>query len=214
MVSYLIDNPAFPLYTLAKITGATRTVPHTDDLVRHLTENTLSDILSSIYVGHEIIRDKAYPGCRFRPDFYIPTRKVVVEFDGYHHYMTARGIIDDAKKDVRIYQDGITVIRIPYFVQLSTITIKHLFGVDFEHAQTHPHGFIDNKAGLPADFCELGIDRFLDDLNRFDYIKSDILSSLNTKIHQAPGSNYASVITTKILHNYPEYFKCPIDGHK
>ena len=41
-----------------------------------------------------------------------------------------------------------------------------------------PHGFIADTVVFPADFCELGIERFLNDLGRFAAIRSDIVVSL------------------------------------
>lgn len=57
-----------------------------------------------------------------------------------------------------------------------------MFQRTIEFKQVYPHGFIDSKASLPADFCELGIKQFLNDLKKFDYLKDDIINSLRGKI--------------------------------
>ena len=74
------------------------------------------------------------------------------------------------------------MIRIPYFIQLSTEVIEDLFKLDIEYPQKFPHGFIDDKALLPSDFNELGIERFKNDLIRFNYIQPSILKSIEIKI--------------------------------
>jgi hypothetical protein len=43
------------------------------------------------------------------------------------------------------------------------------------------HGFIDGKACLPSNFCELGVAKFKRDLKKFEYIKKDIILSLKEK---------------------------------
>lgn len=37
---------------------------------------------------------------------------------------------------------------------------------------------------LPSDFCHMGITRFINDIRRFGFIKSDIVKSLNDKIEK------------------------------
>jgi hypothetical protein len=45
----------------------------------------------------------------------------------------------------------------------------------------YQHGFVDSKAALPADFCSLGVQRFKSDLEKFDFIRDEILDSLKKK---------------------------------
>jgi ABC-type branched-subunit amino acid transport system ATPase component len=45
-----------------------------------------------------------------------------------------------------------------------------------------PHGFIAKTVVMPANFCELGITRFETDLERFSYIRQEILESLGRAI--------------------------------
>lgn len=174
----------------------------------YLTQVSLGNILSKIYNKSEIIEDKIYKGYRFRPDFYIPEKKLVVEFDGYQHYTKSQILIKDLQKDKILENDNIRVVRIPYFIQLSTSVISHLFEIDFEYTQIFPHGFIDSKAILPADFCELGVDRFLDDLDKFSLARDDILLSLKDKIFDMKSSK--CVITSKIQNKFSDIF-IPLD---
>jgi hypothetical protein len=64
---------------------------------------------------------------------------------------------------------------------LSRAVITHLFG-DIAHTTDDfldfPHGFIASTVVMPADFCELGMARFEDNLERFGYIAAAILESL------------------------------------
>lgn len=86
---------------------------------------------------------------------------------------------------------GYRIVRIPYCVQLSHDTIEHLFGVGIDFEQVFPHGFIvDKNETLPADFCSLGYERFLRDIERFSYIKDDIFASLHHKYNKYNGDWY------------------------
>jgi hypothetical protein len=118
---------------------------------------------------------------RFRPDYRSERHRVVVEFDGDEHYRRALHVIQDAERDDLVAALGYRVIRIPYFVQLTTVTINQLFGALVANQfpfKEFPHGFIARTVIFPADFCELGIERFQRDLDRFASIKVDILTSL------------------------------------
>lgn len=144
----------------------------------YLTEDSLGEILKLIY--DEIpIRDKAYPNHRFRPDYRFEKEKVIVEFDGYRHYSVSSVILKDYRTTKLMEEDGYKVIRIPYFVQMSSEIIELLFGKTIDYNQTFPHGFIDKAALLPSDFCSLGVERFMNDLDRFSIIKDDIINSMD-----------------------------------
>ena len=147
----------------------------------YLTEQSLQDILTLIY-NKEFIRDKKVPNSNIlnRPDYRNDELMIIVEFDGYGHYTNPQIIINDIKKD-NCYKDmGYTIIRIPYYVQISTETIKHLFNKDIEYIQTYKHGFIDKKVIYPAQFCELGVIKLLEDLERFSFIQDEIKESIIT----------------------------------
>ena len=54
---------------------------------------------------------------------------------------------------------GYKIIRVPYFVQLSSDVIKQLFGIDIDYKQIFPHGFIvDKNEVLPYILRILGED--------------------------------------------------------
>lgn len=77
----------------------------------------------------EWIHDKQIKGLgkRIRPDYRCERLKLIIEFDGVHHYQ----IPDRIKADIynqRIYEEhGYKVVRIPYFIQLSNETVRQMF---------------------------------------------------------------------------------------
>jgi len=150
----------------------------------YLTEKRLGEILKQIFPNHQFIHDKQVPNSNIknRPDYRNDTLKLIIEFDGHRHYSISKTILNDNLKDYTYKKMGYTVIRIPYFVQISKLTIFNLFNIKINFTQTYPHGFINIKAMLPADYCELGIKRFKNDIKTFHYIKNEIISSLKNKI--------------------------------
>lgn len=146
----------------------------------YLTETTLGPTLKDLF-NEDFIHNKKFGN--FRPDYRSDSLKLIVEFDGYRHYSSSSNIVKDYQKDREFKNLGYKIVRIPYFVQLDSKIIKLLFDLNKEINNVYPHGFIDSKALLPADFCELGVNRFEDDLNiTFKVIKNDITSSLKDKI--------------------------------
>ena len=150
----------------------------------YLTEQSLKQVLIQIYPDSTFIHNRQVPesGLRTRPDYRSEDLKLIVEFDGDLHYRSVQKIKREKEKTKAYTSMGYKVVRIPYFVQISTQTIKELLDINFDYEQTFPHGFISETAMLPADFCELGIQKFKDDLSRFNYIRSDIIKSLKHKI--------------------------------
>ena len=151
----------------------------------YLTEQNLGNIFSTLLPNIPFIHNKTVPnsGVRTRPDFRFETLKLIVEFDGSQHYQDVNVLCRDKEKD-RIYQAmGYRIVRIPYFIQMTQELLHILFQQELSYQQCYPHGFIDDAAVLPANFCELGIIQFRGDLERFDIYRSDIISSLRQKIN-------------------------------
>ena len=146
---------------------------------KYLTESNLGVFLEK-KLGGIWIHDKPYLG-RFKPDYWNESTMTIVEFDGYAHYTQASRILADKAKDKLYSEAGYKIIRIPYFIQLSRSTCKTMFNIDLNIEQVYPHGFIDKKCILPADFCELGIERFKSDMSRFANEVEEIINSLKTK---------------------------------
>ena len=158
----------------------------------YLTEKGLKLILQRIYPNIDFVHNKTVPnsGIKNRPDYRNDELMLIVEFDGYLHYTQSKTILYDEKKD-RVYSEmGYKIIRIPYFIQISKETIKHLFGVNINIPQNYPHGFIDPKCVLPSDFCTLGIKRYKKDLENFSFIKNEIDLSLEEKIKEKGDERY------------------------
>lgn len=152
--------------------------------MKYLTEESLYLALEKIFPSEVFIRDKIVPlsNSKKRPDYRCDQLKLIVEFDGDQHYRSAKKIKSELIKDQTFQQIGYHIVRIPYFVQISSLTIEKLFGRKILFEQTFPHGFIDKKVIMPSDFCELGIKKFEKDLERFNYIKTDIINSLKEKV--------------------------------
>ena len=150
----------------------------------YLTEDSLGDHLKKIY-NVNFIHDRPFIG-RFKPDFRNDNLKLIVEFDGDRHYTMAKFILRDALKDKQEEELGYKVVRWPYFVQMTSKTAKMLLGVDYDVKQEYPHGFVDAKCVCPADFCMLGIEKFIADMKKLSKgIQEDIIKSLETKIANA-----------------------------
>jgi hypothetical protein len=107
--------------------------------------------------------------------------KVAVEFDGDEHYRHSLKIKVDREKDAYARADGYRVVRVPYWVQLTTTTLRHYFDLDAEVVQDFPHGFITTKV-FPASFCELGIERFRGELERLPpEVRDAVVKSLRER---------------------------------
>jgi hypothetical protein len=154
---------------------------------KYLSEGKLQGHLKKIYPENLFIHNNAVPGSqnkRSRPDYYCKELQIIVEFDGPLHYTSAQTIVRDRKKDKIFEEEGIKTIRIPYFVQMTPEIINLLFGIDVKFKQYFPHGFVDESVIMPCDFCELGIQRFREDLIKFGIIYDDIRESLQEKLRK------------------------------
>lgn len=151
------------------------------NIQEHLTESNLINFLNSIITDEVPIIDKAFPNHRFRPDYRYDKNKLIVEFDGYRHYSVAKVVLKD-KETTKIMEDsGYKVVRIPYFIQLDSNTIYEAFGIHSSYTNNYPHGFISDAALLPADFCSIGILRFMDDMDKFKSAREAIKASLRKR---------------------------------
>lgn len=160
------------------------------DINDWLNEEKLGEALAVIFPGKDFVHDKKVPesGVNKRPDYRCEELKLIVEFDGAQHYTDVKWCYDDKEKDEAYTKMGYKVVRVPYFVQLCPEVIEHLFGVKMSYEQVFPHGFIvDKYETLPADYCSLGYERFVSDVERFSYIKDDIFASLHHKYNKYKG---------------------------
>lgn len=176
--------------------------PEKFDIDNYLTEETLGVYLKKIFKT-DFIRDKTVPdsGLLTRPDYRSDKLRLIVEFDGHRHFTDVNVIIRDQLKDETYTDIGYRVVRIPYFVQLETRTIKDYFGIDYQLEQEFPHGFIvDNQnLVLPANYCEIGILNYIESLKILsDSVRNEIFYSLKVKHKKLKDERL--VLPTTLLH--------------
>lgn len=171
--------------------------PEVDD-TKYLLEN--NEIMKSFllaadfdFSGENYFHNKVVPNSEIqnRPDHRFEREKKIIEFDGIQHYQNVDNIKRDNKKDEVYGKMGYTIIRIPFFVQPSSETLKHYFNVEDELELQYPHGFIIYDSTPPTNFCSLGLDRFIDEFERFpDTVKNDIVKSLRKLIELGEEKKY------------------------
>jgi len=149
-------------------------------LVQAKLEQALQQIVGSTnWRGREV----RLPTSRRRWDmsYEIGDIVTVVEFDGDEHYRHTLKIKTDREKDAVALEHGFRVIRIPYWIQLTSETLVHYFGLTADIAQDFPHGFITTKI-FPASFCELGLIRFKSELDSLpSQVKVAVVASLRDR---------------------------------
>jgi tRNA/rRNA methyltransferase/tRNA (cytidine32/uridine32-2'-O)-methyltransferase len=134
----------------------------------------LDDYLPFLYPDKTWIHDKPFGkrgglSYRIRPDFLCEEEKLIIEFDGLQHYTNPLNIRKDRENQVVYESFGFTVIRIPYFINLTTDVVKEMFGIN-----THGNMFDPNLPSMsvkwqntPAFCCVNGIRRMVEDFKRY-----------------------------------------------
>ena len=165
-----------------------------------LTEERLYHILKDIFPNTNIIRQKTIfiNNKKYIVDFYVKEKRLFIEFDGYHHY-TKTSVIKRDKILKNYIKDELkmNIINIPYFIQIDSISLRFLFKDYLDDINrfiekhniiekpNYPHGFIDKLATLPSDYCILGLEEFVDFVNKLpDKIRNEIIKSLDNKIKE------------------------------
>lgn len=122
---------------------------------------------------HDEICDEVYKDKdkKIRPDYRCDYGgiKIIVEFDGIQHYKQPSTILRD-KENQAIYEShGYTVIRIPYFIQLTNEVVNTMFGVEVEEDLFDPTIPSMNSKGrnTPAFCCPAGIKRMAEDFLKY-----------------------------------------------
>lgn len=148
--------------------------------------NSLEKILKILFPGREWLHNKQMKDENnqsvpvigqksFRPDFRCDELKMIVEFDGdsktrSNHYSIAKTVILDRLKDQKCKELGYRVIRIPVYIQLDKEMIQYYFDIiheDLLYSTSGEHGFMHEDITLPADFCEIGVERFKAEMAEF-----------------------------------------------
>jgi very-short-patch-repair endonuclease len=154
---------------------------------KFINEGNVELLLDCLFPGFPFAFNKRVPGSplrRFKADFRNDDRKLIVEFDGDSHFRSAAVLFRDQRKDADYGSLGYTIVRIPYFIQPSVLTIERWFQVKTSYRQRFPHGFIHPKACLPAEYCWLGIQKFESVLRRFPEIQKEIVDSLKKRVEE------------------------------
>jgi hypothetical protein len=161
----------------------------------YLTEKKLIQLFKDLEKQTDLIKIETNVKIdKYRGDIVI-NDYWLVEFDGYRHYTEADVIYRDRHKDFlwASHTDNYdSVIRIPYFIQLTTQTFKDYFQdflkkfkINVKIEQNYKHGFIDKKAVLPANFCSLGERIFISNLFSLkENVLKETLESLWDKLHE------------------------------
>lgn len=153
-----------------------------------LSEKTLLDVLTVLFPTVQDIKKRTfhYTGRRMIVDYYleIDDNKFAFEFDGPTHFTrTATQMRDLALQDY-CDQNGIILIRIPYFIQIDDATLIAYFGYEFcqqydllgKIDSEYKHGFIDRGAILPADYNATGVQLYIDHYKFFFTGRNDCWS--------------------------------------
>jgi len=150
-----------------------------------LTEPRLKAIAQVVFSSHEIRYTRKLADQPFKPDIYVPAKLLIIEFDGPRHFSSSQVILRDCTLDAWAAQHGISVVHVPYFIQIDARTFPLIFQ-EFLSSELeemlleykYPHGFIDPRAVLPADYCYLGVQRYYKALTYFQPVASEVINSL------------------------------------
>ena len=107
--------------------------------------------------------------CMKRPDYRSDSLRLIVEFDGLLHYQKPTNILTDKQNSILYQSAGYTVIRIPYFIQLTKINVERLFGVkcDIELFPENVCSLCVENENTPAFLCLEGIRRMAREFYQF-----------------------------------------------
>ncbi|MDE5774606.1 MAG: endonuclease domain-containing protein [Muribaculaceae bacterium] len=140
------------------------------------------------------VHDQQVPGMKHpngkvfkgRPDYRSESLKMIVEFDGLNHY-TSPVQIDRDEYQTKIYKEaGYTVVRIPYFIQLTRQAVEILFGVKLNQELFNPQYASLGVASknTPAFLCIEGIMRMRTEFSKFPCQRSVNIESLKKEPQQ------------------------------
>ena len=160
---------------------------------------------NKIYLANQFLKDETgqyvkVAGTKFKPDYILPELRIVIEIDGdsrsrRNHYSNANVAIKDRLKTRICTELGYKVVRIPSYIQLDSEMVRFYFGIDYAeelYPACHEHGFEHPDIALPADFCELGLERFEQEMRTYPQsVRQRIVTSLRKRITQYREEGYS-----------------------
>jgi hypothetical protein len=138
-------------------------------------------ILADIYGDHDVTPQ--FKVEKFKADFLIESRNLLVEFDGFRHYSSTKVVLRDKAFFCAATEQLYDVVRIPYFIQ-TNVVMPLYFGLDLASQQTatYPHGFVHENCLHPKDFCVAGLKRFIFEVDRLPTpIREDIYETFDSE---------------------------------
>ena len=134
----------------------------------------LEDYLAVIFPeidSDEWIHDQTIEGIgrRIRPDYRCERLKLIIEFDGVQHYQKPERIKADVENQQLFEKNGYSVVRIPYFIQLSNSVVKSMFGRDVEEPlfdESIPSVGVKGR-NTPAYCCPAGLKRMAREFHNY-----------------------------------------------
>ena len=164
------------------------------------TDNCLNKCLEKLFPNNVFLHNKFikynnefilnYFGQKICPDYICEELKMIIEFDGDSgkngHYTDPFTILKDNINSKILSEYGYSVIRIPFYLQLNKEAIKYLFDIEFNgelYESINDHGFKHPMCILPSQFCECGVDRFINEISHLPIsIKNVIIESLKYRM--------------------------------
>lgn len=156
----------------------------------------LEDYLNYIFPGYDFIYNQTVPKdiiiqrnskCsirRYRPDARCEKLNLIVEYDGLDHYCNQSIVLSDIERDEWFRKLNYKIVRIPYWIQLSSEMIHYFFNIDIKEPMCELcSSFRDNNRkdnGLSTSvgsMSEAGRYRFLNTVT--DYPLSEQLKVYN-----------------------------------
>ena len=138
----------------------------------------LEEYLKVIFPGIKWINNEFFPGEKILPDYRSESLHLIVEFDGLEHYTKPTTIVRDQRNEEIYKKHGYTVVRVPYFIQLTNEVAKKMFGsfpgFNFkaelfpEEVASFTESCIDEKYPYsPAFLCPAGLKRMAEEFLKY-----------------------------------------------
>lgn len=143
-------------------------------------------IVQNEYLKPNLEKEISFP---YRPLFFIPKQKIIVEFDDSSCYKDYIKQLKTIRIDEILKNNGTKVIRIPYYIQLSSEVIRYYFGKTLKVKQRDLHGFLENTALDVFNFNEGGFKKFhnemKDILDAIPNVYMEVMTSIYQRLSEA-----------------------------